>query len=269
VLKECNLKINGLSKHKELIFVLTKKEILGRYRGSSLGILWSLIIPITMLIVYTFVFSSIFNAKWPGTTESKSDFALLLFAGLIVFNLMAECINRSPNIIFENVNYVKKVVFPLGILPIVVMLTALFHAFISLFVWIVFYVFIHGFVNWTIILIPIYLVPLILFILGCSYLISSITVYFRDIGQAVGIVVTLLMFLSPIFYPAESVPEQFQLLLLANPIAPAIEDMRQILYWGQVPAVSGYIMYLASCFMVFIFGFMIFNRLKKGFADVL
>lgn len=122
-----------------LIYNLIKREVIGHYRGSVMGLMWSFFNPILMLTVYTFIFSVVFKARWADGTESKTEFALVLFAGLMVYNLFAECLNRAPSPVLGNVNYVRKVVFPLEILPIVNMGSAAFHHLISMFVWLVFY----------------------------------------------------------------------------------------------------------------------------------
>ena len=166
-----------------------------------MGILWSFFNPVLMLIVYTFVFSIVFKARWIGGTDSKTEFALVLFAGLMMYNLFAECINRAPGLVLGNVNYVKKVVFPLEILPIVAIGSATFHLIISLFVWLCFYLIFIGVPPSTIGLLPVLLFPFFLMILGLTWLLASLGVYLRDVTQIIGILTTALLFLSPIFYP--------------------------------------------------------------------
>jgi lipopolysaccharide transport system permease protein len=131
--------VGSLIEHRNLIVALTVREVLGRYRGSVLGLFWSVFQPILMLAVYTFVFGLIFRSRWPGGSGSRSEFALVLFSGLLVFNMFAECLNRAPTIILSNTNYVKRVVFPLEVLPCVTVAVALFHLFVSFIVWLVFY----------------------------------------------------------------------------------------------------------------------------------
>ena len=197
----------SLWRSRDLVYAAAKREVQGRYRGSVFGLLWSFFTPLFMLAVYTFVFSVVFKARWSINNHSKTEFALVLFAGLIVFNLFAECINRAPGLIVSNPNYVKKVVFPLEILPLVSLLSALYHALISLAVWLVAYLFFYGLPPATVLLLPLVLLPLSLFIMGCSWLLASLGVFLRDISQIIGITVTVLMFLSPIFYSASSLPE--------------------------------------------------------------
>lgn len=256
-------------RNRGLIRNLIKREVIGRYRGSMLGILWSFFNPVFMLTVYTFVFSMVFKARWNGGVDSKSDFALLLFAGLIVFNLFAECFNRAPSLVLANANYVKKVVFPLEILPWVSVGSALFHTLISIAVWSLFYVLTAGMPQLSLLLFPLVLLPLALLTLGVSWALAALGVYLRDVAQLAGLLTTVLMFLSPIFYPLEALPEQYRPWLELNPLAPAIAHMRDVLYWGTVPGLLGYGVYLLVCGAVAWLGFAWFQKTRKGFADVL
>lgn len=202
--------VASLWRNRNLIAALTRREVIGRYRGSVLGMLWSFFNPVFMLIVYTFVFSVVFKARWNARSDLKTEFALVLFAGLIVFNLFAECINRAPSLILSNVNYVKKVVFPLEVLPWVAMGSILFHTLVSLAVWLVSYFILFGVPHATVLLLPLVLLPLIFFVMGLSWFLASLGVYLRDVGQFIGIVTTVLMFLSPIFYPITALPEKYR-----------------------------------------------------------
>ena len=256
-------------KNRDLIKALVKREIISRYRGSVFGILWSLFNPILMLVIYTFIFSVVFKARWQSGGESKAEFALVLFAGLIVFNFFAECINRAPNLILTNSNYVKKILFPLELLPLVSIGTALFHTLTSISVWLIFYCVEIGPPRVSIILLPFVLIPLILLVSGLSWIFSSLAVYLRDIGQIISVLTTVLMFLSPIFFSASVLPEKYQRLLLLNPLAPAINQMRDILYWGEPINILNYIAYLITCSAISWIGFIWFQKTRKGFADVL
>ncbi|EER61943.1 ABC-2 type transporter [Acidovorax delafieldii 2AN] len=258
-----------LWRHRDLINASTKREVLGRYRGSSLGLLWSFFNPVFMLIIYTFVFSVVFKARWSGGGESKTEFALVLFSGLIVFNLFSECINRAPGLILSNVNYVKKVVFPLEILPFVAFLSALFHAAISLCVWLSAYVIFIGTPPITIFYLPLILIPFVMFIMGISWVLTSLGVYLRDAGQFVGILTAVLMFLSPVFYPITSLPESYRYLLYFNPLTLVIEQFRAVLYFGKAPYFSLLAVYWVATFFAAWLGFAWFQKTRKGFADVL
>lgn len=260
--------IASLWNNRTLIKALITREVVGRYRGSIFGILWSFFNPVFMLLVYTFVFSVVFKARWSGGSDSRTEFALVLFAGLIVFNLFAECINRAPSLILANTNYVKKVVFPLEILPIVAMGSALFHFGVSLSVWILAYAILFGFPHLSVLMLPLVLIPLILLVMGLSWVLASLGVFLRDVSQLIGTVTTVLMFLSPIFYPTSALPEKYQVLLMLNPLGPAIELTREILFWGNTPNLIILGEYLVSSLLVAWLGFAWFQKTRKGFADV-
>jgi lipopolysaccharide transport system permease protein len=262
--------VASLWRNKGLIRNLVHREVVGRYKGSMLGIFWSLVTPVFMLAVYTFVFSVVFKARWgSGGEGGKTEFALVLFAGLLVFNLFAECINRAPNLVLANVNYVKKVVFPLEVLPWVAMGSALFHFCVSFGVWLGAYVLLVGVPHWTILLSPLIMAPFVLFVMGLSWALASLGVFLRDVGQLIGIVVQILMFMTPIFYPLSALPEKLQSVLLLNPISAPIEMMRDAMYWGLVPSLNLWLLGSVVSVAVAVLGFAWFQKTRKGFADVL
>src|SRR3989338_5763232 len=197
-----NSLVVSLWRNRQLILQMTKREVVGRYKGSVMGLLWSFLNPVFMLVVYTLVFSGVFKARWGvGEDETKSQFAIVLFVGLIVHGLFAEVLNRAPNLILGNVNYVKKVVFPLDILPVISMGAAVFHSLISLLVLLVAFVIFNGYLHWTVIFIPLVLLPLVILTLGLAWILASLGVFLRDVGQTIGIVMTVMLFSSPVFYP--------------------------------------------------------------------
>lgn len=259
----------SLWRNRSLINASIKREVLGRYRGSFMGILWSFFNPLFMLAVYTVVFSVIFKARWGAGSDSKIEFALVLFAGLIVFSLFAECINRAPGLILGNPNYVKRVVFPLEILPWVTMGSALFHGAISLGVWMIAYLVFFGIPHVTALYLPLILLPFVFFIMGLSWALASLGVFLRDVSQLIGIITTTLMFLSPIFYPVTALPEEYRSLLYANPLTPVIEQTRAVLFWGKAPDFAMLGMYLITTALIAWLGFAWFQKTRKGFADVL
>ncbi len=256
-------------RHRELIKVSAKRDVLGRYRGSFLGLLWSFFNPLFMLAVFTFVFSVIFQARWGTGSGSKAEFALLLFAGLIVFNLFAECITRAPGLIIYNPNYVKKVVYPLEILPFVGLLTSLFHVLISIVVWILAYTLFFGMPHLTILYLPIIILPFCLFIMGVSWALASLGVFMRDISQIIGVLTTALMFLSPIFYPVSSFPENYRYIIYLNPLTTVVECTRDVLFWGKMPDLQILGAFYAIALGISWLGFAWFQKTRKGFADVL
>jgi len=256
-------------RHRQLIYSLVKREVVGRYRGSMLGMLWSFFNPVFMLAVYTFVFSIVFEARWSHVGESKAEFALVLFAGLIIYNLFAECLNRAPILILANVNFVKKVVFPLEILPWVILGAAFFHALVSLIVWLVFSFFVAGLPPVTIFLLPVPLVPLVLYIMGFSWFVASLGVYLRDTAQIVGIITMTLMFLTPIFYPVTAIPEVSRPLIYSNPLPFIVEQLRDLLYFRLPLHWPGLAALTLGALLVAWAGFAWFQKTRKGFADVI
>lgn len=255
--------------HRELITASAKRDVLGRYRGSFLGLLWSFFNPLFMLAVYTFVFSVIFQARWGEGSGSKTEFALLLFSGLIVFNLFAECVTRAPGIILANVNYVKKVVYPLEILPFVGLLSGLFHALISIVVWLLAYTLFFGMPHFTMLYLPLIIFPFCLLLLGISWALASLGVYLRDISQVIGVLTSALMFISPIFYPVTSLPADYLLIIYLNPLTTVVEQTRDVLFWGRAPDFSKLGTYCVIAFVVAWLGFAFFQKTRKGFPDVL
>ena len=255
--------------NRHLIRTLVEREVLGRYRGSIFGVLWSFFNPVLLLFIYTFVFSVIFKARWADAGDSRITFALALFAGMIPFNLFTECLIRAPSLILSNVNYVKKVVFPLEILTWVIIGSALFHALITFGVWLVAYTIFFGLPSPTILLFPIVLLPLILTTMGICWGISSLGVFIRDVGQFINLAVTALMFLSPVFYPITSLPYDLRFYAYLNPLSIPIEQSRQVLFWGQVPSLTYFIAYFIFSIIAACLGFSWFQKTRKGFADVL
>lgn len=256
--------------NRTLIFQMVRREVIGRYRGSVLGLAWSFFHPILMLAVYTFVFSVVFKARWGlGEEESRTQFAVVLFAGLIVYNLFAETANRAPHMIVSNANFVKKVVFPLEILPAVAMGTALFQSLVSLAVLLAALFLLNGFLHWTVLLSPLVLLPLVAATLGFAWALASLGVFLRDVGHIIGIVTTILLFVSPIFYPVSALPKAFRPWILLNPLTFIIEQARAVLIWGQPPDWLGLGIYGASAIIVAWLGFAWFQKTRKGFADVL
>lgn len=261
--------ISSFWRNRHLIMTLVEREVLGKYRGSIFGVLWSFFNPALLLFIYTYVFSIIFKARWADAEDSKITFALVLFAGMIPFNLFSECFTRAPGLILSNVNYVKKVVFPLEILPWVIMGSALFHALITFGVWLVAYTLFFGFPGPTVIFFPIVLIPLIFTTMGICWGIAALGVFLRDIGQFINLAVTALMFLSPVFYPISSLPPKFRFYAYLNPLSFPIEQSRQVLFWGQLPNTSYLIAYSIFSIAIAFLGFSWFQKTRKGFADVL
>ena len=262
--------VKSLWRNRQLIVQMTKREVVGRYKGSVMGLAWSFFNPVFMLTVYTFVFSVIFKSRWgPVGEESKTQFAVVLFVGMIVHGLFAEVLNRAPSLILSNVNYVKKVVFPLEILPVIAIGAALFHTTISLCVLLTAFAIFNGYMNWTVVFTPLILLPLVILTTGLAWMLASLGVFLRDVGQTIGIVTTVLMFLAPVFYPVSALPEEFRPWLMANPLTFIIEQAREVLIWGRMPDFSGLGAYTVIAIATTWLGYVWFQKTRKGFADVL
>jgi lipopolysaccharide transport system permease protein len=261
----------SLWRNRQLLAQMTRREVVGRYKGSALGLAWSFFNPVFMLVVYTFVFSEIFRSRWSGLggDESKTQFALVLFVGMIVLGLFSEVVNRAPGLILANANYVKKVVFPLEVLPVVNLGAALFHSLISLAVLLAAYALFNGALQWTAVFVPLVLLPLLILILGLAWMLASLGVFLRDVGQFVAILTTVLTFLSPVFYPVTAVPERFRSIIMLNPLTFIIEQARDVLIWGRLPDWFGLGVYTGAAMACAWCGYAWFQKTRKGFADVL
>lgn len=256
--------------HRRLILTLTRREIEGRYKGSAFGVLWSIITPILMVSVFTFVFGEIFQSKWAGMQSANHlDFASALFVGLLVYNIFSECIGKAPYLITNNPNYVKKIVFPLEILSMVSTLAAIFHFVTGYLVVLLLVVFSGWSLSWTIIYTPIIILPLLLLLLGLTWIISALGVYLRDISQIIGPALTVLMFLSPIFYPLSSVHEKYRWLYHLNPITFVIEEARAALIHQQGLDWNLWLPYTGICCLVMMIGYVFFQKTRSGFSDVI
>jgi lipopolysaccharide transport system permease protein len=231
---------------------------------------WSFLTPFAMLSVYTFVFSQVFRSRWGGLEQAGPlGFAVNLFAGLIVFNLFAECINRAPGLVLANPNYVKKVIFPLEILAGVAVGGAGFHALTSLAVLVIFELLAFHALPITFLWLPLVWLPLMLGCLALTWLLAALGVFLRDIGQLVGVAVSMLMFLSPIFFPVSALPLRWQPLLAINPLAQVIEQTRQVVVAGNPPGagylIGGTLLAALACEM----SYRSFQKAKRAFADVM
>lgn len=261
--------LSSMSRHRALIVEMVKREVIGRYRGSAMGLLWSFFTPVLMLVVYTFVFSVVFRARWAGGTGSKTEFAVVLFVGMMIFGFFAECINRAPSLILSNANYVKKVIFPLEILPLVSLGAALFHFAVSMLVWIIFYLILFGVPAVQALWLPVAITPLLIMCLGLSWFLASLGVYLRDVGQVIGVVTTALMFMSPVFFPIVAMPEEFRPYLHLSPLTYFIEQSRALLVWHGDMQWDTWLKMLGLSLLIAILGFAWFQKTRKGFADVI
>lgn len=252
-----------------LLSQLTRRDIAARYQGSAAGVLWAFFSPVLLLLVYTFVFGFVFKARWLGAETDRSFFALNLFAGMIVHGFLAECVVRAPGLMQQHSNFVKRIVFPLWLLPLVPLASALFHTVVSFLVLLVAHTFIVQTLHWQLLALPLLILPFVLFLAGLVWLFAALGVFFKDLAQIIPLLVTVLMFMSPVFYPAEALPESVRPIMYMNPLTPAIETLRGVLFAGELPSVLGYSIFLVAGLLCAGLGLLLFNRLKVGFADVL
>lgn len=257
----------SLWRHRSLVLELTKREFSGRYRGSFGGIVWSFAQPLFLLTVYTIAFGVILKARW-GFSGSTADYALMLFAGLIVFNAFSEVLSKSSTLVTGNPNFVKKVVFPLELLPVIAVATALIHAFIGIAVWVTGYTLLIGAPKATVILFPLILICFVPVLLGLGWLLSSVGVVVRDISQLTGMLNHTLLFLTPIFYSIEAAPPLLQNLLMINPLTFIVEQFRLVLFYGQMPALKGLAVYFVLASLFAWVSLVLFRRLRPSFADM-
>lgn len=234
-----------------------------------MGLAWSFFNPLLMLAVYTFVFSVVFNARWGTIGGTRGEFAIFLFAGLVVHGLFAECLTRAPTLILSNPSYVKRVVFPLEVLPWVGLGSALFHSAISLLVLMAAQLVIMHAIPFTAVFVLVIVPPLVLMTVGAAWFLAGVGVYMRDINHLIGIIVTVLLFMSPIFYPVDALGEPFRSWLYLNPLTFIIEQFRDVQILGRMPDWLGLLRYSAVSFAFAWSGFAVFQKLRRGFADVL
>lgn len=255
-------------RQRVLLRRMTWREISSRYRESVLGTVWAVINPLLMLAIYTFVFGYMLKSKWPGQGDNKLLFAVTLFAGLIVNTLFAETVNNSTKVIVDNANYVKKVVFPLEMLPLVVLGSALFHAAVSFGILLVANALVGTGLHWTMLLLPLVVVPIVLTTAGVAWMLASLGVFLRDASQIVGFVTAFMMFLSPIFYPLSSFPLMLQKWLFLNPLTLPVVQVRQVVIDAAFPAWRELAISYAIGLVVAALGLWLFERTRQGFADV-
>jgi len=257
-------------RHGTLLWQFARREVLGRYRGSLLGVGWSFVTPLLNLAVYTFVFVGVFKARWPGAEQGGGlEFGLQLFAGLMVFNLFAELATRAPRLVLDQPNLVKKVVFPLEILPWVTVLAGFFHLLLSLLVLVAATAVVRGTVPSTAIALPLVLFPFLPFLLGVGWLFAALGVFLRDVSQMMGLAVSLTMFLSPVFYSTQALSDSLRQLMQLNPLTLIIESTRNILLQSVWPDWQALLFYLVLASLFAALSAVFFELTRKGFADVL
>ena len=258
-----------LYQNRYLLGQMTKKDIGDRYKGSALGVLWAFVVPVLMLVIYTFVFSEVFQAKWGNATDDKFGFAMILFCGLSVFNMFSETISRATGLISANVNYVKKVVFTLEILPVMMTMTALFHATISYSILVVVNYVLRGNISAYLWMWPFAMLPAICLTVGMGYLVSALSVFLKDLGNIISVIVMILMYTSPVFYSISAVPESFRSIAMWNPMTYIIENLRNVVLYNSMLRWDQYLISWLYAAIILFAGYHVFSRTKEGFADVL
>jgi lipopolysaccharide transport system permease protein len=259
-----------LWRQRQLISQLGKRQILEHYRGSYLGLLWSLITPLLMLLIYTFVFSVIFQAKWDASLSGgQTEFALILFSGLIAFNIFGDAALNAPLLVTSRPNYVKRVIFPLEVLAVSALAPVLLQALLNLLILEMGSLLLLGRLSVTLYLLPLVLLPLVLLSLGLGWFLASLGVFIRDMIHFLRIVVQLFFFLTPIFYPLSAVPPSFQFWLRLNPLTYIVDHFRQVTLLGEIPNPLAYGGTLLLTALICLGGYVWFMKSKKTFADVL
>ncbi|KRC35190.1 MULTISPECIES: ABC transporter permease [unclassified Lysobacter] len=259
----------SLRRNWSLITQMTKRDVISRYRGSLIGLAWSFFNPLLMLAIYTFVFSTVFKARWGvGHEETRAGFAAIMFVGVIIHGLLAECIIKAPGLVLGNVVYVKRVVFPLEVLPWVAIGSALFHALVSFVVLMVAQLALGHEIPWTAVFFPIVVLPLVFVAMGFGWLLAATSVFVRDIGMITGLFTTALMFMAPVFYPLSALPKEFRWYILFNPLTFIIEQSRAVLIAGETPDWIGLGVYSVLAVVFAWIGYWWFQKSRNGFADV-
>jgi lipopolysaccharide transport system permease protein len=259
----------SLTAHRDLIFRLSAREFTQRFRGSVLGVAWAVLIPLLTALIYTFVFSTVFKARWPGVADGPFDFAIIFLTGIVVHTIFAEAVARAPALVVGNANYVKKVIFPLEILPIVSVLTALTNASIGIAIVVFGNLILNGKLHITIVTLPLIVAPYLVFVVALVLFFAAVGVYLRDLSQVVALLITITMFLTPIFFPIESVPERFQTVIWLNPLTFIVQQVRGVVIFGVWPNFFGLAIYTVASMASLALAFWLFQRLRSGFADVL
>jgi lipopolysaccharide transport system permease protein len=258
---------SALLQYRSLTSELSKREVLGRYRGANFGMLWSLFSPFLMLGVYTFAFGGLMRSRWP---EGKGQsFALILFIGLIIHGFFSECIMRAPTLVVGNANYVKRVIFPLEILPWPMMLSALFHLITNFLVFLALSAFLDKGVPVQSFLFPVVIAPLVILAVGLSWLLAAVGVYFRDIMQVVNVISAALLFTSSAIMPLDAVPPKYRFVFLGNPLTFIIDQARAVALWGHWPDWTGLLIYTVISLVVAYLSYGFFRMTRRGFADVI
>ena len=256
--------------YRSLIYQLTKRDFVQRYKGSYLGFVWTLITPLLFLLIYMFVFNVVMKARWGiRPDEGPMEFALGLFCGLILWSIFSEAATSAPNLILSNPSYVTKTVFPLEILPVITVGSGLIRGGIGLVILLAGIILFGGCLSWRLIILMLPFMGMVLFSVGTVWFLSALGVFMRDVSHVVSVMVTLLFFLTPIVYPSSRVPGRFRSIIYANPFTHLVESSRSVAIWGKMPDWPWLMLSMAVSVVVFQVGYMFFMKSKSAFADVM
>ena len=262
--------MRDMHQHRNLIRQFLWKEVIGRYKGTHLGLLWSLLNPLLSLAVYTLVFGVILKAKFdPASKIGTGEYALHLFCGIVLFNCFAAVASRAPLSIVDQPNLVKKVLFPLQILPVAILGGSLANAGFGLLILLVGLLLFSGSIPLTALLFPLILIPLCALSLAAGWVLASLGVFIRDVGQAMGLVLQLLFFASPVIYPLSAAPDAFQWVLRLNPLTTVLEEARHTLLLGQPLNWGWWFVVTVVSLIIMQFGYVWFMKSKRVFADLI
>jgi lipopolysaccharide transport system permease protein len=253
-------------------FVLTQlfqRDFAVRYRGSVGGALWSVVSPLLLLAVYTFMFGVVFESRWGDLPPDKGSFSMLLFAGMLVHGVFAEAASRAPLLVLSQPAYVKKLIFPLEILPVIVVANAVVNAGIGFLLLIVFNLLLGGGLHPALLLLPLVMLPYAVLITGIVLFLSALGVFVRDLAHAIGFIVAVSIFVTPVFYPLTAVPAAYRSLMYLNPLTFIVEQSRALVLFGELPDWGGLILYTGLAILAFWAGLAWFQRSRSGFADVM
>lgn len=258
----------SLYRNRKLIQLMVKRDLVGRYKGSVVGVLWSIVNPLALLFIYWFVFAVIFRVRF-GSDGNPINFAFYLITGLLPWMAFAEALIRSNTTLLENVNLVKKVIFPLEVLPVNHTLASCINSLVGVVMLELVALVYYGQFHWTALALPLVLVPQLLLTVGLGWFLASLGVFVRDINHSLSLALTVWMFLTPVVYPIELVPPPLVPVLQVNPFTAIVIGYRKLLLEGQLPPLGPSLYLLAFSLTVFFLGYAWFSRTKRAFADVL
>lgn len=258
----------SLWRHRELYRRVLVRDIQASFRGSALGTAWVVLIPLVMVAVYTFVFGAVLKSSWSTSTSSPYQVPLIFFSGLMVFGFFMEVVMRAPNYIRDNKTYVTKIIFPIDILCWVLVGTALFKFCVNLTLLLLFLAIFGGGLSWETLLLPLLMLPFILLIVGAAWILAAIGAFIRDLSHALQALGPIIMFISPVFYSVAQVPEPFRPLYFLNPLTFMLESARDLLFFERVFSFQAYLVFAVAACSIFVLGYMFFQKVRPGFADV-